>query len=107
MDHPGLGPGGPGEGQVGTALLERGSQLAAHELGQGLDRDEKGLARRVPVVAVSGDAATGDQAVNVGVIDELLGPGVQDSEHADHAADMAWIAGELDDGVGGGLHQKA
>jgi hypothetical protein len=39
------------------------------------------------------------------MIEELLGPGVQDGEHADGTADMAPIAGELDDGLGRDLHQ--
>ena len=39
--------------------------------------------------------------------DELLGPGVQHGEHADRAADLARIAGQLDDRLGGGLHQRA
>jgi hypothetical protein len=36
VDDPGLGPGGLGPDQIGTSLLERGAELAAHELGQGL-----------------------------------------------------------------------
>jgi hypothetical protein len=40
------------------------------------------------------------------VVQELLRPGVQDSKHADSAADMAGIAGEFDDGLGDGLHQQ-
>jgi len=42
----------------------------------------------------------------VRVLDELLGPGVEDSQHADGAANEAAVAGELDDGVGGSLHQQ-
>ena len=57
-------------------------------------------------LAIVGDAAAGDQAVDMGVIDELLGPGMQDGEHADGGADVSWITGDLDDGVGGGLHRK-
>ena len=52
-----------------------------------------------------GDAASGNQAVDVRVIEELLGPGVQDGEHADGTADMAPIACELNDGLGCDLHQ--
>ena len=40
------------------------------------------------------------------MVEQLLGPGVQDGEHADRRADMASVAGEFDDGFGGGLHQK-
>jgi len=58
------------------------------------------------MAAVVGDAAAGDQAVDMGVVDELLGPGMQDGEHADGGADVSWIAGDLDNGIGGSLHQK-
>ena len=40
------------------------------------------------------------------VVEQLLGPGVQDGEHADRRPDMARIAGEFDDGLPGGLHQQ-
>ena len=36
VDDPGLGPGGVGQNQVGTLLLERGPELAAHELAKAL-----------------------------------------------------------------------
>ena len=57
------------------------------------------------MVAVIGDATSGDQAVDVGVKEKLLRPRVQDGKHTDRAADMAWVASEFDDGLGGGLHQ--
>jgi hypothetical protein len=40
------------------------------------------------------------------VLDELLGPGVEDSKHADGAADEAVVVGKRDDGVGRSLHQQ-
>ena len=54
-----------------------------------------------------GQSAAGDEAVNVRVEDEPLRPGVQHGEHADGAADPARIAGQRDDRLGGGLHQRA
>ena len=86
--------------------MERGPELAAHELGQGLGGNQEGSARRSPIGAVIGNAAPGDQAVDVRVVEQLLGPGVQDGEHADRRPDMARIAGEFDDGLPGGLHQQ-
>ena len=52
MDDPGLGPGGIGQNQIGTLLLQRGPELAAHELGQGFAGNQEGSARRAPVAAV-------------------------------------------------------
>ena len=40
------------------------------------------------------------------MVDELLGPGVQDGEHSDRRSDMASVACEFDDGLRGGLHQQ-
>ena len=72
----------------------------------GLDGKQEGSARRTPIVAVVGNAAPGDQAVDVRVVEQLLGPGVQDGEHADRRSDMASVAGEFDDAVRSGLHQE-
>jgi hypothetical protein len=41
----------------------------------------------------------------VGVIVQLLRPGMQNGKDADGAADEAGIAGDIDDGLGCGLHQ--
>lgn len=41
----------------------------------------------MPGGAVAGQAAAGDQAVNVGVEDEPLRPGVEHGQYADRAAD--------------------
>ena len=78
-----------GSDQVGAALGQRGPELAAHQLGQRRVRNQEAVARRMPVPAVVGHAAAGDQAVDVGMVDELLRPGVQHGEHADGAADVA------------------
>ena len=43
----------------------------------------------------------------MGVVVQLLGPGMEHGHHADGAADKAAIAGELDDGLGGSLDQQA
>ena len=52
-----------------------------------------------------GDAATGNEAMHVGVVMELLGPCVEDGQHAWGAADEAGVAGNIDDGMRCGLHQ--
>ena len=71
----------------GRRLASSGPELAAHQLGQGLDRDQEAVAGRMPVAAVIGHAAAGDQAMDMRMVDELLGPGVQHRQHADGAAD--------------------
>ena len=68
---------------------------------------EVGANGRVPVRAIGRDAAAGDRAVDMRVVVEPLGPGVEHGHDADGAADIARITGELDDRRGGGAHQQA
>lgn len=92
--------------QLGPFACQQGAEFAAHKLGEGLVGNEKGVVGWIPVAAVRGNAAAGDEAVNVGVVEKLLRPGVEDCEHTDGAADEATVAGEINDGLGGGLHQQ-
>ena len=69
VDDPGLGPGGSGGDQVWALVGEHGFEFAAHQLGQGDVRDEKSFARRMPVAAVIGDPAAGDEAMDVRVVE--------------------------------------
>ena len=89
----------------GRRLPSRAFELAAHQLGQGLGREEEALAGGTPIIAVGRDAARGDEAMDMRVVEELLRPGMKDGEDADGAADEAAIAGELNDRCGGGLEQ--
>ena len=61
----------------------------------------------MPEGAVVGQAAAGDQAVDVGMVDQPLRPGMQHGEHAGRAADPARIARQIDDRAGRGLHEGA
>jgi hypothetical protein len=57
----------------------------------------------MPGAALGGHPAPGDQAMDMRMIEQLLGPGVENGEHADGAPDEAAITGELNDRFGGGL----
>jgi hypothetical protein len=65
MHDPRLSPCSVRHDEVRSALCERRPELAAHELGQGLERDQVTVVCRVPMAAVVGDAAAGDQAVDM------------------------------------------
>ena len=67
FDDPGFGP-DEGDDEVGAFVGEQSLELAANELGQGYFGDEKGLASGVPMAAVGGDTAAGNEAVNVGMV---------------------------------------
>jgi hypothetical protein len=60
----------------------------------------------MPVATVIGHAATGDEAMYMRMVDELLRPGVQHRHDADGAADVAPITGQLDNGLRGRFHER-
>ena len=76
VHDPGFPPRSFRQDQIRTALCERGLELAAHKLGQGLDRNQKAVARGMPMAAIVGDTAAGHQTMDMGVVIELLCPGM-------------------------------
>ncbi len=52
------------------------------------------------------DAAAGDEAMDMRMVDELLRPGVQDRKHAGRAADVTPVAAKLDYGFRRRLHEQ-
>src|SRR4051812_8975113 len=97
VEDPVLAPHRVGDDEIGTLSLQQRPELAAHQLGESLDGEQERPARRMPSAAVPGDPAATDQAMDMRVEDQLLGPGVQNGEHADGTAHVARIAGEFDD----------
>src|SRR5271170_3036089 len=95
VHDPGLGPCSFRQDQIRTALCKRGPELTAYKVGQGPDRDQVSVARGMPMVAIVGDTAAGHQTMDMGMVIELLCPGMQDGEHADGGADVSWITGDL------------
>lgn len=86
-------------------LLENGPQLASHQFGQCPDWDQKTGLRLAPSTSIIGNAASSDKAMDMRVIEKLLGPGMENSQHANGRTDKARIAGELDDRPRRSLHQ--
>src|SRR5438046_2922084 len=89
MDDPGLPPGRLGQDEIGPAFGQSSSHLGPHEDCERPGRDQEVIAGGMPVATVIGHAATGDEAVYMRMVDELLRPGVQHRHHADGAADVA------------------
>ena len=44
--------------------------------------------------------------MNVGMMLQLLVPGVEDAEESDFSAETVWVAGDLEQGLGAGAHQQ-
>jgi hypothetical protein len=62
--------------------MEKLEQLASKDPGQDTHRDEEIGTASNPVIASGGEAAPGDDAVDVGVEGQGLGPGVKHSDRA-------------------------
>src|SRR5262249_18618771 len=106
-EDPTSGPDGRGDDEVGALLGKPCPELAAYELGDGCLGGKVGGAGGMPARDSSGrDAATGNEAMHVGVVMELLGPGMENSQYSWGAADEAGVAGNIDDGMRCGLHQE-
>ena len=80
--------------------------FAPEDLGEGADGEEKAGRRRDPARAVGGEGAARDDAVQMEVLRQILPPGVQDGRAAEVAAEMAGIAAEGGEGVGGGVEEE-
>ncbi len=105
VDHPLLFPGILGPQDVWTGVFQRHQGFSTYEAAQCLDRDEKLLFCRMPRISIIGDSSSGNQTVNMGVKNELLGPGVQDHEDTDSAADVFGVSGQFNGCLPGGFHE--
>ena len=95
-----------GRTRSGRRLASAALILARTRTGEWPGRDQEVVAGGIPIATVIGHAATGDEAMDMRMVDELLRPSVQHRHHADGAADVAPITGQLDDGLRGRLHER-
>ena len=91
VDDPGFGPG------VGGHVIGEFSEGTVHprteEPGQGEAGDEEArVGRPAPGIAV--ETASGDQDVDMGVVEHRPGPCVEHGDHAEASADVAVVLGE-------------
>src|SRR5882672_7238554 len=64
-----------------NGLFQRVTKLGAEDSGERFDGHQEVFACKAPAT-VSSEAAAGDEVMDVGMIEELAGPGM---EHADHS----------------------
>ena len=88
-----------------VGLFQEGQELSSEESGEDLDVDEEGLFRWDPARAVSGQSTSGDDAMEVWVVEEGLGPGVEDGDESDVCAEVLGIGSELFEGLGSGVEE--
>jgi hypothetical protein len=56
------------------------------------DRNEEAFATGYPTISVTRQATAGDDTMEMGMIHEILTPGVQDADKADEGTKMFWIS---------------
>lgn len=106
VDH-GLGVDDParagaegGDRHAREHLSRRGEKLSGEEASEWLDGHEEApssTGHRMPG-AIGSECAARHDHVNVRVVDEGAGPGVEHGEHTDLAAQVALVGGELGEG---------
>jgi len=93
--------------EVGAELGEGVAETGADHAGEGRFGEQEGVGGGLPESAAVGQAAAGDQAVDVRMEDQPLRPAMEHGEHAGGAAEPARIARQIDDRAGGELDQRA
>ena len=86
--------------------LESGDELAAEDTAEHLDGKKEGAARGDPAGVVRSETAGGKHAVDMRMMLQTLIPGMEHAEEADLRAQMPWIAGDLQQGLGAGVKQQ-
>ena len=123
VDDP-LGPGGGGEpalefGRLGQRAEpavegepppveggpEQREELSPEDAAEDADRQEEPRPAGDPSRGVGRDPAAGDDAVDVGVMLQVLPPGVEDGQEADLGPEVPGVGGDLLQGLGGGTEE--
>ena len=89
----------------GVELEQSGAELALKHLGDGLHREEPaGLFGSGPGV-LRGESAPGDQAMQMGMVHEVLAPGMEDGRDAQLSSEP--LVAELEQGRAGTVQEEA
>src|SRR5712692_7291927 len=94
MDHPIFAPEARRDCREQSSLFQFIAKLGAEDPGERFDGEQEVGARGTPA-AVSSEAAAGDEVMEVGVIEELAGPGVEHADHTEAGADEARVLGQF------------
>ena len=79
---------------VVEGVLQGGQEEPAEEARQHADRQEEARSARDPARPVRREAAAGDDAMEMRMMDQRLSPRVQDGEEADRGAQVRRIGGD-------------
>lgn len=104
VDHPVFLPEGFRKTLFGTGNARQRHEFGPEDLRQGRDRNQILFSGGKPLPILR-QAATGDQAMDMGMKNQLPGPGVQYSQDANVTADITHIGTQGLQRFGGGLEQ--
>jgi hypothetical protein len=83
------------------AILEEVQELPSEQCRHDLHGKEEPFAAGYPAAVVRRQTAAGDDAVEVGMVHEVLAPGMENSDHPYFGAEMFGVLGEFREGLGG------
>jgi hypothetical protein len=86
------------EPSVLEGLVEVGQELAPKEAAEDPDGKEEVRGRGYPTRPIGRQAAGGHHAVDVGMVVEVLAPGVEDSEEPDLGPEVAGVGSHFEQG---------
>jgi hypothetical protein len=86
---------------------EHREKLASEHSAQDANGQEETVATGGPVLAVGTDAAAGDEAVQVGMDEKVLSPGMQEGDAADPGPEMLRIPRDRQESFGSGTKQHS
>ena len=87
-------------------VLEPGDKLAAEDTAEHFDGKKERSARGDPAGVIRSETAGGHHAVDMGMMLQSLVPGMEHAEEADLGSEVAWIAGDLQQGLSTGVKQQ-
>jgi hypothetical protein len=82
-------------------------EQAAEEAAERAHREKEAGAAGDPAGAAGTEAAAGSGAVDVGMVEQVLAPGVEDGEEAEGGAEVFGVAADGEEGFGGGTEKDA
>jgi hypothetical protein len=104
--HPRLRPGFGADRAIQRTLAQGGSELGAKQLRQRTDMHQEGLPTDDPGLSIRCKGDGRNQVMQVWVIVQIAGPGLQDPKHADLPTKEAWILSKLLQSRGGGSEEQ-
>jgi hypothetical protein len=87
------------------SLLQKGKEQPTEETSEHADGQKESGPTGDPMAAIGRETATGDDAMQVRVMEQRLAPSVEDGEEAELSAEMLGIGGDCAQGFGGSVEQ--